>query len=87
MRVSVVLLLCCSVAGVLGGGALIGMWALGVCLIFCSLCAGAWALFHDDGTAPAAVPQEELAQPGAWVIPGRRVPVTLRQVFDRARAS
>ena len=85
MRTSVALLLC-SVAGVLGGGALIGLWALGVCLIFCSLCAGVWAMFHDDGTAPA-VPQEELAQPGAWVIPGRRVPVTLRQVFDRARAS
>ncbi len=84
MRTSVALLLC-SVAGVLGGGALIGTWALGVCLIFCSLCAGGWAMFHDDGTAPA--PQEELAQPGAWVIPGRRVPVTLRQVFDRARAS
>src|SRR5258708_30980081 len=85
MRVSVVLLVC-SVAGILGGGALIGVWALGVCLIFCSLCAGGWALFHDDGTAPA-VPQEEPAQPGAWGIPGRRVPVTPRQVFAPAPAA
>jgi hypothetical protein len=45
-----VILLACSAAGILGGGALIGVWALGVCLIFVSLCAGAWALFHDDGT-------------------------------------
>ncbi len=73
MRVSVVLLVC-SVAGILGGGALIGTWALGVCLIFCSLCAGAWALFHDDGAA---------APPAAAQLPG----MTLKQVFDRARAS
>lgn len=72
MRLSLVLL-CCSVAGILGGGALIGLWALGVCLIFCSLCAGAWALFHDDGSE--ARPQV------------RGVPVTLQQVFDRVRAS
>ena len=81
-----VILLCCSVAGILGGGALTGMLGLGLCLIFVSLCAGGWALFHDDGTAP--VPQEEPSQPGAWVVgPGRQVPLTLRQVFDRARAS
>lgn len=66
MRVPVILL-ACSAAGVLGGGALIGVWALGVCLIFVSLCAGAWALLHDDGTAPAAR-EEELARPGAWII-------------------
>ena len=73
MRTSIVLLLC-SLAGILGGGALIGTWALGVCLIFCSLCAGGWALFHDDGTA---------AQPAVHQLPG----MTLKQVFDRARAS
>src|SRR5258708_12299095 len=55
MRVSVVLLVC-SVAGILGGGALIGTWALGVCLIFCSLCAGAWPLFHDDAPPPPPPP-------------------------------
>lgn len=72
MRLPVVLL-CCSVAGILGGGALIGLWALGLCLIFCSLCAGGWALFHDDG----------IAQPAVHQVPG----MTLKQVFERARAS
>ncbi len=82
------MLLLCAVAGVLGGGALIGTWALGVCLIFCSLCAGGWALFHDDGQGAqplGAQPQEEGIRPGAWLID--RAPLTLRQVFDRARAS
>lgn len=51
MRLSIVLL-CCSLAGVLGGGALIGLPALGACLIFDSLCVAAWAVFvRDDGTA------------------------------------
>lgn len=50
MRTSLILLLC-SLAGVLGGGALIGLPALGACLIFDSLCVGAWAVFfRDDGT-------------------------------------
>jgi hypothetical protein len=73
MRLPVVLL-ACSAAGILGGGALIGLWALGVCLIFVSLCAGAWALRYDDGSE---------AQPPQ----ARQVPLTLQQVFDRARAS
>lgn len=51
MRLSVVLLLA-SLAGVLGGGALIGTWALGVCLIFDSLAVGVYALNIDDGTGP-----------------------------------
>ena len=48
MRLSVVVLLL-ALAGVLGGGALIGLPALGGCLIFDSLCAGVWALLRDDG--------------------------------------
>ena len=48
MRLSAVLLLV-SLAGVLGGGALIGPPALGGCLIFDSLAVGAWALLRDDG--------------------------------------
>ena len=52
MRLSVVLLLL-SLAGVLGGAALIGLPALGGAVIFDSLCLAAWALFHDDGTGRA----------------------------------
>lgn len=52
MRLPMVLLLC-SLAGIMGGAALIGMWALGVAIVFDSLCVGCWALLHDDGTRPA----------------------------------
>jgi len=48
MRSSVVLLLC-ALAGVLGGGALIGLPALGACLIFDSLCVGVFALLREEG--------------------------------------
>jgi hypothetical protein len=44
-----ILLLVVALAGVLGGGALIGLPALGGCLIFDSLCLGVWALARDDG--------------------------------------
>jgi hypothetical protein len=70
VRLSVVLLLA-SVAGVLGGGALIGTAALGGCLIFVSLAVAAWAVFvYDDGKAAPSV---------------HAVPRTLQDVFDRAR--
>lgn len=69
MRLSIVLLLL-ALAGVLGGGALIGLPALGACLIFDSLCVGAWALLRDDGRAAPSVHQ---------------VP-TLHEVLERARA-
>jgi hypothetical protein len=72
MRLSVVLLIA-ALAGVLGGGALIGIPALGACLIFDSLCVGAWALARDDGR-PAAPQVHE-------------VPRTLADVLERARAS
>ena len=71
MRLSVVLLLL-SLAGVLGGAALIGLPALGAAVIFDSLCVGVWALARDDG------------QPGLPQVHGAP---TLQQVLDRARAS
>ena len=70
MRLSVILLLV-ALAGVLGGGALIGLPALGGCLIFDSLCVGLWALLRDDGRAAPSV---------------HRVP-TVADVLERARAS
>lgn len=74
MRLSVVLLLV-ALAGVLGGGALIGVPALGACLIFDSLCVGLWALLRDDGVPVPVV--RGLPSAGK----------TLRQVLDEARAS
>ena len=71
MRLSVVLLIA-ALAGVLGGGALIGLPALGACLIFDSLCVGLWALARDDGEVSPSV---------------REVPSTLAQVLERARSA
>jgi hypothetical protein len=74
MRLSVVLLVC-SLLGVVAGGWLIGRWALGVAVVFDSLCVGVWGLLRDDGresVGPVQVGQ---------------VPVRLGEVFDRARAS
>ena len=67
-----VVLLILALAGVLGGGALIGLPALGACLIFDSLCVGLWALLREDG---------ERAVPSVHEVP------TLQQVLERARAS
>lgn len=69
VRLSVILL-ACSVAGILGGGALIGTAALGGCLIFCSLCTAGWALARDDGQAAPSV---------------HAVPRTLHDILERAR--
>jgi hypothetical protein len=69
MRRSVVLLLC-SLAGVIGGAALIGLPAMGGAIIFDSMCMGAYALLHDDG-APS--------QPSVSEVP------TLAGVLERAR--
>lgn len=71
MRLSVVLLVM-SLAGVLGGAALIGVPALGGALIFDSLAVGVWALLRDDGARSV---------PGVHEVP------TLAQVLERARAS
>jgi len=70
VRSSIVLLLC-SLAGILGGAALIGTWALGLALIFDSLCTGVFALLRDD----------RRAEPSVYQVP------TLREVLERARAS
>jgi hypothetical protein len=66
-----VVLLIVTLAGVLGGGALIGLPALGGCLIFDSLAVGAWALLRDDGQRAAPSVHE--------------VPATLHDVLERAR--
>jgi hypothetical protein len=69
MRLSIGLLLA-SLAGVLGGAALISVPALGTAVIFDSLCVGVWALARDDGTG---------ATPTAHGVP------TVDDVLDRFR--
>jgi hypothetical protein len=71
VRLSVVLLLL-SLAGVLGGAALIATWALGLAVIADSVAVGVYALLRDDGRR---------AEPQVHGVP------TLAQVLDRARAS
>jgi hypothetical protein len=71
MRLSVVLLLL-SLAGVLGGAALIGLWALGVAVIADSVAVGVYGLLRDA---------EGRARPSVHEVP------TLSQVLERARAS
>jgi len=71
MRLSVVLLLV-SLAGVLGGAALIGLPALGAAVIFDSLCVGVWALARDDG-----LPN----------VPQVAAPLTVEKILERARLS
>lgn len=70
MRLSVVLLLI-SLAGVLGGAALIGLPALGGAVIFDSLATGVYALLRDDGQA----------KPSVHAVP------TLAQFLERARGA
>jgi len=48
VRLSIALLLV-SLAGMLGGAALIGVWALGVAVVADSLLLGVYALARDDG--------------------------------------
>lgn len=71
MRQSVILLLV-SLAGVLGGAALIGTWALGLAIVADSVAVGAYALLRDDGSRAA---------PSVHEVP------TLAQILERARAS
>jgi hypothetical protein len=68
MRLSVVLLLL-SLAGVLGGAALIGTWALGVAVVADSVAVGVYALLRDPGGR----------QPSVHAAP------TLHEVLERAR--
>jgi len=71
MRLSIVLLFV-SLAGILGGAALIGLWALGLGIIADSIAVGVYALLRDD---------ENLPRPSVHDVP------TLAQVLERARAS
>jgi len=71
MRLSVVLLLL-SLAGVLGGAALIGLPALGGAIVFDSLATGVYALLRDDGRRDA---------PSVHELP------TVQSILERARAS
>ena len=71
MRLSVVLLLC-SLAGVMGGAALIGVQALGLAIVADSVAVGVYALLRDDG---------DRARPSVHQVP------TLHEVLERARAS
>jgi hypothetical protein len=71
MRLSVVLLLV-SLAGVLGGAALIGLPALGGAVIFDSLATGVYSLLRDDG---------DRARPSVHEVP------TLSSILDRARGA
>jgi hypothetical protein len=71
MRLSVVLLLL-SLAGVLGGGALIGLPALGGCLIFDSLAAAVYALLREYG---------DRARPSVHEVP------TVASILERARGA
>jgi hypothetical protein len=68
MRLSVVLLLC-SLAGILGGGALLGLPALGACLIFDSVMVGLYGLVTHDWQVTPARPEAS----------------TLEAIFERAR--
>jgi hypothetical protein len=69
MRLSVLLLLL-SLAGVLGGAALIATWALGLAVIADSVAVGVYALLRDDGRRAA---------PSVHEVP------TLAQVLEKAR--
>jgi len=52
VRLSVVLLLL-SLAGILGGAALIGLWAVGLAIIADSVAVGVYGLLRDAGGRPA----------------------------------
>lgn len=73
MRLSAILLVA-ALAGIIGGGWLIGHWTgVGAGVVFDSLCVGVWALLRDDGTGQPARTQPQ--------------PTTLHEVLNRARAS
>ena len=69
MRLSAVLLVV-SLAGIMGGAALIGLWALGLGIIVDSVAVGVFALLRDAEGRPA---------PSVHQVP------TLSQVLERAR--
>jgi hypothetical protein len=69
MRLSVALL-GLSLAGIMGGAALIGLWALGLAIIVDSVAVGVFALRWDSESRPA---------PSVHELP------TLANVLERAR--
>jgi len=69
MRLSACLLLL-SLAGILGGAALIGVWALGLAVIADSVAVGVYALLREAGGRAA---------PSVHEVP------TLAQVLEKAR--
>lgn len=71
MRLSVVLLLL-SLAGIMGGAVLIGLWALGLAIIADSVAVGVYALRRD---------YEDRGRPSVHEVP------TLAQVLERARGA
>lgn len=70
MRLSPILL-ACSLAGLVGGAWLIGMWAVGLAIIADSVAVGVYALLRDDGRGRG--------EPQAYDVP------TLHDVLERAR--
>lgn len=69
MRLSVVLLLV-SLAGIMGGAALIGLWALGLAIITDSVAVGVFALLRES---------ESRAAPSVAEVP------TVASILERAR--
>jgi hypothetical protein len=69
MRLSVVLLLL-SLAGVVGGAALIAPWAVGLAIVADSVAVGVYALLRDDGGRAA---------PSVHEVP------TLASILEKAR--
>jgi hypothetical protein len=69
MRQSVILLLV-SLAGIMGGAALIGLWALGLAIVADSVAVGVYALLREDSGRAA---------PSVHEVP------TLANVLERAR--
>lgn len=70
MRLSAILL-CCSLAGVVLGAALIGVAAVGGAIIFDSLAVGVYALARETG-APAAPGVHEVSPLAAVLERARR---------------
>lgn len=71
MRLSAVLM-CVSLAGIMGGAALIGLWALGLAIVVDSVAVGVFALLREAESRPG---------PSVHEVP------TLAQVLEKARAS
>lgn len=67
-------LFACAAAGVLGGGALISLAALGGCLIFVSLAVGVYGLALHDFPEPGARQAE------------RRLPIVVEEYLQQKAA-